>query len=1470
MAVVDITGVHGATGPATAARTAARVCVFGTGATQAAGALHATSAAPVEALQAHDVSAALREAAARFPGVDLVLLRAGTALPPYWFERLTRALELPDVLVAAPLDNIDAQRAPLPAGMTSDADPAVIDAACFASGARQVLDWATFSPLLSIWSGALLTSIAAQEELRDKVHNGTLSQPLPGRCVLLDHLYVADPRRPLRGPQPHAPGADPVPPSALGALREQVGAATIQAAQGFYPGLDAKPVVLHILHGWGGGAERFVRDFADADTARHHLVLIARGNSPRRRYGETLELRDAAMARPPLRTLALGNAIASTAFEHPLYRAFLHDVIADFGVDAVFVSSLIGHSLDALRTGLPTTLAGHDFYPLWPLLHRDFGDAALPFDAAQRAADLAGARDFEFAERDPAFWQALRDAYVAAVRAAQASIVTPSRSMQANLRRLAPELSTLPQCVIPHGLRPMPGVTAWQPPQRERLRLLVPGRVRRGKGAELLRRALPRLRGHAEIFLLGAGAEGMEFFGERDVHIVLDYRREDLPALVARIAPDAALLLPTVAETFSYTLSELTSLGVPTIATRIGALAERIHDGVDGFLTAADADAVIATVQRLRRERGALAAARSQLRKVPSRDTAQMVADYADVLPPVAHEASRYRLRDATPQRILASTLAGELGDARRGAIALRREIATQQRELEQRAEWAIGLDRELQRTGKALLRTQKELDERSEWAAQLDAELGDTRRERDELRHERALILRSWSWRMTKPLRFALRQLRGLRTRLAFAAGRVRTAVHRARGSLVHRGLIGTLKRAATELRRKGIDAPALIVPEPSEAFAPFALPTSATPRVSIVMPVYNKIAYTAACLRSLAEHAGSIAFEVIVVDDCSSDATPKRLAQIGGVRTLRNAQNLGFVGSCNAGAEIANGEFVLFLNNDTVVTAGWLEALLRCFDEEADCGLVGAKLVYPDGRLQEAGGIVFRDGSGWNYGRFDDPADPRYNFRREVDYCSGAAVLLRRDLLQQLGGFDARYAPAYYEDTDLAFAVRAAGKRVLIEPRAVVVHFEGITAGTDTAGSGMKRFQPINREKFLEKWKKELSLQPVPVHDAAGADLAATWRARGRVLIVDACTPMPDHDSGSLRMVNLMRLLRQLGYAVSFMSENRMHDGRYTEALQALGIEALYHPYVSSPIAWLRARGHALDAIVLSRHYVAANYIGLARLYAPRAKLIFDTVDLHYLREQRAAELDGNAELARQAARSRTQELKLMRECDVTLVVSDVEKTLLAREVPGVRVEILSNVHEIYGCRRGFDARKDLVFVGGFQHPPNIDAVIWFVREVFPHVRAVLPDVVFHIIGSKAPPEITALAHDGVVVHGFVENLEPFMDGCRISVAPLRYGAGVKGKVNMAMSYGLPVVATAAAVEGMHVRAGNDVSDPDVLVADAPADFAAAIVRLYGDKALWNALSRNGLENVRRHFSFDAARDVLQQLFAMRSGTR
>ena len=672
---------------------------------------------------------------------------------------------------------------------------------------------------------------------------------------------------------------------------------------------------------------------------------------------------------------------------------------------------------------------------------------------------------------------------------------------------------------------------------------------------------------------------------------------------------------------------------------------------------------------------------------------------------------------------------------------------------------------------------------------------------------------------------------------------------------SLRTRGLRASWQRVRAQLRYVPAAQRATLYVPADTPRVPARLATSDAPRASIVIPVYGQLAHTLCCLRALAEHPPQAPFEVIVIDDGSPDDSADVLPSIAGLHYHRRECNGGFIAACNDGAALARGEYLVFLNNDTVPQPGWLDTLLQTFAGHPDAGLVGAQLLYPDGRLQEAGGVVFADGNGWNYGRNESPIDPRFGYLREADYVSGAAIAIPRSLFMQVGMFDTRYAPAYYEDTDLAFAVRAAGKRVLYQPAARVVHDEGTTAGVDT-GSGAKAYQVRNRERFAAHRHDALALQLTPGTMPSPATLHL---GRKQVLVIDALTPMPDRDSGSLRLVNLMRLLREEGAHVVFLPASGKHDGAYTEALQRLGVETWYAPFAAGAPAWLREHGPRFDSVIACRHYVARGFLPLLRMHAPQAQVVFDSIDLHYLREQRAAAVAGDAAMARAANRTRTLELDVIARSDVALVVSDVERALLAKDAPEARVEVLSNLHHVAGPGAAFAQRKDLVFVGGFRHPPNVDAVRWFVETVFPHVRAQMPDVRFHCIGGDLVDEIRALAvHDGVTVHGHVPDITPYMEGCRIALAPLRYGAGVKGKVNLSMAHGQPVVATSCAVEGMHLDDGHD-----VLVADDADAFAAAVVRLYRDEALWTALSRHGLDNVNRHFSLDAARETVRRIF-------
>lgn len=680
----------------------------------------------------------------------------------------------------------------------------------------------------------------------------------------------------------------------------------------------------------------------------------------------------------------------------------------------------------------------------------------------------------------------------------------------------------------------------------------------------------------------------------------------------------------------------------------------------------------------------------------------------------------------------------------------------------------------------------------------------------------------------------------------------RLLSMARRVRASIALRGWRGTIERISQDLaRRPDVDESLSLLPLEA-AFSPLSLPTSTVPRISVIIPVYGKIEYTLACLRSIATFEPSDPFEVIVVDDASPDNTATILAAVSGLRVINNEKNLGFVGSCNAGATAARGEYLIFLNNDTQVTPGWSEALLRCFERHPDAGIAGSQLVYPDGRLQEAGAWVFADASSWNIGRFTSRKNPALRYARTVDYVSGASLAIPRDLFESLGGFDTRFAPGYYEDTDLAFSARAAGRSVWYVPDSIVVHSEGISSA-GLADTGMKRYQAINQTKFAEKWRDALRKQPAP-----GTPLTAVDRARhrGTVLVVDTVMPDASRDSGSLRLVGMLKLLLADGWHVVFAPDDGHAEDAAIRELGALGVEVLVRPWASSVPSWLAANHRDLHAAILCRHTVAAQYESLVRRHAPGAKLIFDTVDLHFLREERAAERSGNSALARQAEASRRQELALIEKADTTFVVSEYERDMLSRLMPDARVALLSNIHDVYGRETGFAGRRDLLFIGGYGHPPNADAMHWMAQDILPALRQLVPDARIWVAGDVPDAERRALSDAGLDMLGRVPDLAPLMNSVLASIAPLRFGAGVKGKVNMAMSHGLPVIGTPVAVEGMHLIDGRD-----VLTAVTAADFANAYVRLEGDPAGWQRLSDSSLAHVARHFSAQAARSALRE---------
>ena len=658
------------------------------------------------------------------------------------------------------------------------------------------------------------------------------------------------------------------------------------------------------------------------------------------------------------------------------------------------------------------------------------------------------------------------------------------------------------------------------------------------------------------------------------------------------------------------------------------------------------------------------------------------------------------------------------------------------------------------------------------------------------------------------------------------------------------------------TKQSAPGLESGAAIADYSTASDQPIRLSSHARPLVSVVIPTYGQHEVTRRCLASLVTEMEEIACEVILIDDAFVEPFSPEALGVSGLRLIRNDQNLGFLRSCNKAVAAAKGDFVLLLNNDTVVHSGAISALLASFDEFDNVGAVCAQLRFEDGSLQEAGGIVWRDGSAWNWGRGEDPTDPRFSYPREVDYGSAAALMVARSLWRDIGGFDETFVPAYYEDTDFCFAVRAAGQRVIYQPRAVVTHFEGLSHGTDT-GSGMKAHQVTNQAHFAEKWGERLAQ-----HRANGVEpmLERDRNAAARVLWVEACMLTPDQDSGSLRTLRLLRILVQMGCKVTYIADNLDGAEPYRTQLSNEGVEVIHSPHFTSVESFLRRHGSEFDVVTLCRHYIAVHHVDTVREVNPRAQIWFDTIDLHYLRLRRQFELDGKKSTRNQAELAYREEHELIRKSDLTIVVSEVERAELAREVPEAKCQLISNVHDVIEIKSGFEARSGVMFVGGFQHPPNIDAVEFYANEIWPLVGAACPDAKTFIIGSRMPDKFRRWGESkGLVMVGFAEDLTPYYQRCRLAIAPLRYGAGVKGKVNQAMSYGLPLVGTPVSVEGMGL-----VDQQQVMVAESPEDFASAMTEVYTNPDLWSLLSRNGRASLEGRFTSAVAEVALRKALA------
>jgi GT2 family glycosyltransferase len=619
----------------------------------------------------------------------------------------------------------------------------------------------------------------------------------------------------------------------------------------------------------------------------------------------------------------------------------------------------------------------------------------------------------------------------------------------------------------------------------------------------------------------------------------------------------------------------------------------------------------------------------------------------------------------------------------------------------------------------------------------------------------------------------------------------------------------------------------------------------------VSIIVPVRDALAATLACLASLLAAPSRYGFEILIGDDASAPATRRALASIGGpVRHVAHPENLGFLLNCNAVAAVARGRHLVFLNNDTVVLPGWLDALIDMLEGDATIGVAGAKLLNGDGTLQEAGGIIWRDGSGWNLGRGQDPRAPEFNFVRETDYCSGAAFAVPAAVWRQLGGFDARYAPAYCEDSDFAFRARAAGLRVVYQPFSEVIHHEGLSHGRDPRG-GIKAAQVRNRDVLVARWRSVLAAG----HFANGDNLfVARDRSRDRphVLFIDHYVPQPDRDAGSRSIFDFLRTFLERGFRVTLWPENQHYDRVYVERLQRMGVEVVYALAHGRDLgAWLDDAGGALGYVFLSRPQVARHVMATVRRHTA-AKVLFYGHDLHWQRLELEYQATGNPALPAHIRNLRELEIAMCAAADAVFYPSEAECAVIRREVDTPAFMLPMGAFDTPGGERedGAGDARQLLFVGGFAHAPNVDGVEWFIAEIWPQLLRRDSALRLTVAGSNPPERIMNLASAEVSVTGWLsaDDLAALYARAGVAVVPLRFGGGVKGKVLEAFASGVPVVTTSVGVQGI----------PDAaqlaFVADDAAAFAEGVLLAVGNRERASRKSAAARDFVRRRYSLAA----------------
>lgn len=629
-------------------------------------------------------------------------------------------------------------------------------------------------------------------------------------------------------------------------------------------------------------------------------------------------------------------------------------------------------------------------------------------------------------------------------------------------------------------------------------------------------------------------------------------------------------------------------------------------------------------------------------------------------------------------------------------------------------------------------------------------------------------------------------------------------------------------------------------------ESDDPISFPSVEKPSVSIIVLGSNLWNHTRNCFRSIIRNTEMFDYEVIFVDNGSTDETSEQIKHINNIVYMPNQTDAGFARGRNQGGKIAHGEYLVFLDNDIYVLPEWLSSMIKTFSENQNVGAVGSKLIFSNGRLAEAGGIVWKDKSTDHYGRYQKPYEYQYNYVKDVDYCSASAMMVKAEIFRSLGGFDDTFDLVDC-DIDFCFRVRKIGLRVVYQPRSEVICAESLTAGRNEK---QEQFD-ANREKFSSRWTGTINNENCA---STEGDYFARDRSNpGRIILyIDHCIPCIDQDGASFITYQYLKAMKSLGYKIVFWPQDLDAADPYTMILQQMGIEVVYGDV--SFDEYVKRNGTYINISFVAQPMGSLPYLDLLRKYT-KSKIFYMAHDLHFLREMRGRDFINNVD-EEEIEKTKTSEMALMKKSDKALFFSNKEVEYLKTHYPEIRAESIPWIQEVDNSAIRSDKRFGLLFVGAFGHMPNNDAVEWFHKEIFPLISREIINIKTFIVGSNPPESIKMLDCNNFNVIGYKKVIDSYFDNSKIFIAPIRFGAGFKTKIARAMSHGLPVVTTSMGAEGMGLTDGEN-----VCIADDAQTFAEKVVELYNNESLWDKISSNSVKHVGNNYSPENALEYLEK---------